>query len=486
MPDEEMDILADFGPDGFTEDIDIDLDLAAVAHPDEDLELADFDHSADLQLFNSDGRDELMAEGDDASYGMVDADDIDHTDTITVTEDIDIDLVAPDSDVAWLHDTAEASAPFNDVHEIDFVNAERHDEHAADAQPVLDSNDTSLTDNIEANIAQSQSPQKAIDGIMGEQHRTAAVGDDFIEPIDAELVAGNHEPLELHPDALTSVTGLPQDLEAGQFPLPSSLNGGIESKDIVDTGVNESTNAEVQVSADVFGETSLLEDDKENDQHEFGEAVGQPDSSRQVLQESTSGKISPPPEDMPTASTSPDEIRKPDLDAHTSIQSPPPSERLEANEGFEGDHAVNSPRNTSNGLAEDVPDHEEQSHMLSDETHTAGNTDSTNQPTEGDDHLQSKKAADREDLIARHRPVISYKRTEYRLLAESEDDDPDTYFLKDSSHLESSLDFFLSALRQVVSGEVSPLDELVLYVDGLGLEFAEVSRMPYIYSCFSR
>jgi len=100
MPDEEMDIMTDFGPDGFTEDIDIDLDLAAVAHPDEDLELADFDHSADLQLFNSDGRDELMAEGDDASYGMVDADDGEHVEVMATTDDIDIDLVALESDTA--------------------------------------------------------------------------------------------------------------------------------------------------------------------------------------------------------------------------------------------------------------------------------------------------------------------------------------------------------------------------------------------------
>ena len=69
---------------------------------------------------------------------------------------------------------------------------------------------------------------------------------------------------------------------------------------------------------------------------------------------------------------------------------------------------------------------------------------------------------------------ISYGQTDYRLFARGEDDDPNQYFLKDTSALELSLAGFLTSLREVISEEVSPLDELAMHIDGLGLEFAEV------------
>ena len=74
---------------------------------------------------------------------------------------------------------------------------------------------------------------------------------------------------------------------------------------------------------------------------------------------------------------------------------------------------------------------------------------------------------------------ISYGQTDYRLFAKGEDDDPNQYFLKDTTALELSLAGFLTSLREVISEEVSPLDELALHVDGLGLEFAEVRLPPF-------
>ncbi|KAI0851701.1 hypothetical protein F5Y00DRAFT_215662 [Daldinia vernicosa] len=70
---------------------------------------------------------------------------------------------------------------------------------------------------------------------------------------------------------------------------------------------------------------------------------------------------------------------------------------------------------------------------------------------------------------------ISYGNTDYRLFAKSEADDPNKYFLSDMAALELPLGQLLSSLRDVISDELSPLDELVMHVDGLGLEFSESS-----------
>src|SRR3954451_3773726 len=89
MPDEEMEMAVDFGQAGFGEDIDIDLDFPT-GQPDDDMDLEDFDRLHDIQ--NSDTRDELMAEGDDLSYGMVDAIELDHNISAAAANDIDIEL----------------------------------------------------------------------------------------------------------------------------------------------------------------------------------------------------------------------------------------------------------------------------------------------------------------------------------------------------------------------------------------------------------
>lgn len=77
-------------------------------------------------------------------------------------------------------------------------------------------------------------------------------------------------------------------------------------------------------------------------------------------------------------------------------------------------------------------------------------------------------------VATRHEMYISYGNTDYRLFAKSEADDPNKYFLSDMAALELPLGQLLSSLRDVISDELSPLDELVMHVDGLGLEFSEV------------
>ncbi len=116
MPGEEMEITTDFGHPGFGDEIDIDLDFAVGQH-DEDLELADFDQTQDIQNFNIDTRDELMAEVDDASYGMIGADEIEHNVVATTANDIEIDLGDTEENL-WEQHTSHLES-FGNADEID-------------------------------------------------------------------------------------------------------------------------------------------------------------------------------------------------------------------------------------------------------------------------------------------------------------------------------------------------------------------------------
>ncbi|KAK3987931.1 hypothetical protein QBC44DRAFT_371601 [Cladorrhinum sp. PSN332] len=60
------------------------------------------------------------------------------------------------------------------------------------------------------------------------------------------------------------------------------------------------------------------------------------------------------------------------------------------------------------------------------------------------------------------------------------DDDPETYFLSGTKHLERSLAELLSSLRQVLSEEIRPTDELLIGVEALGLEFGERSNEKFL------
>ncbi|KAK4230894.1 hypothetical protein QBC38DRAFT_11026 [Podospora fimiseda] len=60
------------------------------------------------------------------------------------------------------------------------------------------------------------------------------------------------------------------------------------------------------------------------------------------------------------------------------------------------------------------------------------------------------------------------------------DDDPETYFLSGTNHLKNSLGELLSSLRQVLSEEIRPTDELLVSVEALGLEFGERSNEKFL------
>ncbi|KFY70197.1 hypothetical protein V499_09376 [Pseudogymnoascus sp. VKM F-103] len=81
-----------------------------------------------------------------------------------------------------------------------------------------------------------------------------------------------------------------------------------------------------------------------------------------------------------------------------------------------------------------------------------------------------------QDLISEERNItVGYQGSEYALVASSESDDPDSYFLKDSSVLKEPLSALFAVLRDILHDEIPAGDELVFTIDDLGLETCETS-----------
>lgn len=480
MPDEEMDIMTDFGPDGFTEDIDIDLDLAAVAHPDEDLELADFDHSADLQLFNSDGRDELMAEGDDASYGMVDADDGEHVEVMATTDDIDIDLVALESDTAWHNGESEMSSHM--IQEIDFVDADQNEEVVQDAETKAGST-TADADSPFDDPTKESDTQLAKELDPGTSEDTKA---SLQQTAELQQGQGRNDESTTNADkekiSFAQLDGFPNTIDGGTESSIMDENPRKEAPaqsgiDVTSLDVTEvpSTNVSPTDSRAVIGETSQsafatdaknIDDEQipselraEPSEQTFDPYNAAPSDSKphaESTEQDVTADDQEPENGLQPTTDHTSELIFEDIDENTGAQEQfeeaDPASPGALNDDDEPDQAIN--KDDGLGLTQAITEHS-----------------SDSQPVVPDPVSQQDIAA----VVPRHRPIISYKRTDYSLLAESDDDDPDTFFLKDIGTLNGPLDQFLTALRQVISTEISPLDELVLYIDGLGLEFAESS-----------
>ena len=81
--------------------------------------------------------------------------------------------------------------------------------------------------------------------------------------------------------------------------------------------------------------------------------------------------------------------------------------------------------------------------------------------------------------------VVQWAGGEYPLVASSEFDDPDSYFLKDSSSISEPLHVFFFCVRDALGDEVASQDELILTIEDLGLETFEVSHIedPHIGFC---
>lgn len=75
---------------------------------------------------------------------------------------------------------------------------------------------------------------------------------------------------------------------------------------------------------------------------------------------------------------------------------------------------------------------------------------------------------------------VSYGTAEFYLFAESPDADPDDYFFQNADVLRQPLTQFLPKLRQVITEDLQASDELVVKVDGLGLEFGEATTKDFL------
>lgn len=100
---------------------------------------------------------------------------------------------------------------------------------------------------------------------------------------------------------------------------------------------------------------------------------------------------------------------------------------------------------------------------------------------EAQDHESwDEEEHDDEDSDTRPKVTISYQSQIYSLFAESSDQDPDLYFLADLDSLDQPLSQLLSNIRDVISDEIAPSQEVFLRVNGLGFEFAESTTKDFL------
>ncbi|KAI0446100.1 hypothetical protein F4803DRAFT_547618 [Xylaria telfairii] len=488
MPDEEMEMTVDFGPTGFGEDIDIDLDFPA-GEPDEDMDLGDFDSVHDIHNFNSDTRDELMAEGDDASYGMIDAVETDHNVSAVAVNDIDIELEHTVESI-WQQD-APHPADFNPHAEIDYLDetttenmdAERNDVEAGEWLPVAaNSRDTNSMDHA--------------NGVSDEIFTAAQ--EPHEEPLLEDSAARHGES-----SGPININAPHTDTETTHSPVASSLEETKQPDHVDDLPEDEIAQPITQVS------------DQPSTVDQVEQGINQPKADNNIEHHSPDVKLQESDKLQETSHF--DEITRTDPDHIDESFVSPDLEQLGPAEVAEpsnvkGDDADPSHSEEAGESADDTSEYHLGGESHSEHTHDQAGDENAPQdepcalsrsdpqsletsPTQESERDQDEVAAatgtdtsaigasDRDDpveLVDHYGVYISYGETDYRLFARSEDDDPNQYFLTDKSVLDLSLAQFLTSLRDVISEEVSPLDDLVMQVDGLGIEFSESTTSDFL------
>ncbi|KAI2780025.1 hypothetical protein F4815DRAFT_445576 [Daldinia loculata] len=489
MPGEEMEITTDFGHAGFGEDIDIDLDFA-VAQTDEDMELADFDQVQEIPNFNSDTRDELMAEGDDASYGMIDADDIENNQVAAASNDIEIDLGDPDENL-WQQNAA-PEENFETIVEIDIVeitdvgNANANTENVGNGQGSW----------LEASTYSISKPDEAETGQV-DVGTIDATGNNLLP--DNEALVGDNVVYQDFGVVVTEGDNV-EALDVGE-------NNNIESEGRVQSAYDEQQNVSDDASLQESTKEPVVDEQHEQQEHEKN------NDAHSDGQASEGNNIYETHEDVQHQASGDDESEigydSDDNDDNSLQHGEQPSTTVASDHGSVAEHPAEQEQEQVNQQdPTDLGDTEQLGSDLHDES--ANDHESSNQPYDKEetgapdaDETQSqsdKHDAEPEDpeagvagdqektprateafvehpfsVATRHEMYISYGNTDYRLFAKSEADDPNKYFLSDMAALELPLGQLLSSLRDVISDELSPLDELVMHVDGLGLEFSESS-----------
>ncbi|KAI0539822.1 hypothetical protein GGR58DRAFT_201770 [Xylaria digitata] len=490
MPDEEMDMSVDFGQAGFGDDIDIDLDFPA-GQPDEDMDLGDFDRVHDIHNFNSDTRDELMAEGDDSSYGMIDAIDVDHNASAAAANDIEIELEQAVEGI-WQQGPLQSPGfhPDTEIDYLDEATAESMDAEKNDVEASrwLPAETTQAADTD----AMDHADRATIEILTGAQeaHEEPLLGD----PAPSSEIAS--EPIKAsHTEA-----------ETIHSPVTSDLKEGLGLSDIDDLPEYEK-NERVSKTLD----RPLIAGQDEHDVSQPSpKADTKPDSPNVELQESNKQQETSRFNDVIPAGSD-----------HANDNEPLVSHNLEQLDYSEvaepslvkEDHADESGPEEAFESADDASEYQVggESHIGTTNDQIAANNDahqadsslfghSDSEPVEFG-LAQSLESPENEEATAlgmgtptlrvsgRDDPIeladhygiyISYGETDYQLFAKSDDDDPNQYFLTDKSTLDIPLTQFLTSLREVISEEISPLDDLVMEIDGLGLEFSESTTPDFL------
>ncbi|KAI1501281.1 hypothetical protein F5X99DRAFT_208072 [Biscogniauxia marginata] len=493
MPDEDMEITIDLGQPGFGEDIDIDLDFVA-GQVDEDMELGDFDQTQDIENFNSDTRDELMAEGDDASYGMIDADDVDHNEVAAAANDIEIDIGDPD-EIVW-QQSIPRDPEFNNTAEIDYVE-DVATENAVTSHLTTASGDANWLE------ASADAVAEPVDHVEGEPANIELeVTASTSENLPLESTGSNNgvdfrdfgvsqegEEASKPPDTIDLQENIPSDNQAQgttgeshdtdpQYLSKESPDAGHYENDSGETNANQATiqngeNSESGIQGHVQDTDGLAkvvgaEDDQygSNDatQEDRGPTDTVPSGNSVVPGDADQQEYDEQSHDNSELNASGNQLGGEPYTEPTNEQSYPSQDSLQA------ESSTSDVVNTT-----DPQDESGYTELEANDADGPATTEDAGQTLTEISHAEAPAL-----VAARYEMYITYGRTDYRLFAKSEDDDPNQFFLNGLSALDLPLVRFLSSLREVISEEVSPLDELVMHVDGLGLEFSESSTTDFL------
>ncbi|ETS76019.1 hypothetical protein PFICI_12963 [Pestalotiopsis fici W106-1] len=462
MASEEMEISTDLGFHTLTEDIDIDVEFAA--QQDEDLELGDFNHTEDFQHFNSDNRDELMAENDDASYGMIDVDDMSYNETAAAANDYEIPI--GDADVySW------QEADVSGIQEDEIFAEEIRDNDALEFQTGVETIAT-VVDNdgisTQAQLSTSETaPHDAISGVEHYEVTEAVANDEAAAAMDADADGIAEQDFEDTDESTAPehtaeepATGPTVEVLESRAQSPPVIESNGESGDKQSVGIDNNTEI---LQTEAAPEPQAAEDEQHHDNSEDAEeeiGYGHDEADRNI------------PEEGLEATTNLDRVSSEPKDTQVSR----PADAYDEAPGDDDDYHTdeNQLEDKSYDDAENLDDQE--SKLAGTHTPSPQNPADSPVPHNDEDGVEAASegiSQDMKEVASRHTMVVRYGETDYRLFANETDDDPSEYFFKDLSALELSLGDFLSEIRNVISEEVSPLDELVLHVDGLGLEFGE-------------
>jgi hypothetical protein len=429
MPDDAMDVMADFDATqgGAPEEIDIDFDFESGLQ-NEDVVLGDFEAADDMQILNSDPRDELMAEDEDGSFVMDDADDTTFEPGDAPANDIDLDISAP-QDVYW-QQTGEAAEgqiadAIGEIHPLEAGNRQAEIETSA-----LGENDDFKLDIFEEgnHTGEGHEPQSHIGTSIDHQDFADAEAKQEPSSVD-ESKNGENAAVRLNETADGDAAGFEDsagkiELEAGHDLAYASGNHEELGTGFATVAADAQNVVDTSEGNDVQAQGNKLDDSTE----QVGETEQEDGAPRW---DRTEGEVEEgsQEEDLPVT--------------HGNDKIPTGEDDIKAS------------------ITNDVQDGPVQ-HESTTKSSTDGGVEDEATPGSG----------------SHHRVLVNYGDTEYRLFARSEDDDPNQYFLSDVRAVNCSLGEFISHLRDVISEELSALDELVLHIDGLGLEFGEVRTDP--------